>query len=703
MDSKPIRKSSHKSLMILIAVALLGSACALIVMFNVEEVGKLLLGRALRNPDKWKQYSLAVAIFWPLLCFICFGAQRFFRFDKIIIKIWSDLVGRIFLSATAALLLFGLIYDFLVVIVHLDFPYVAGTAVSLYSNFCLYLLVYAAWRKCGISLTKTEIATMFVGIAAAIGLLLYSVITRRYLYFWDYTTYYISALDCFAEYQDSFFWGLSLTWVSSSWDYSRFITLFTMLFFRFTTMTNNAFCGSLAFSVVLPFMIVISGMAIKVMSLFRVSGYKRCIGLSLSLLLTLAQPQLFRSVYYSMPDMLGLVFAVLLLCCLLEYDFSKHDTERWIYLWCSTIALMFTRRWYAFYVVSMWGVYGVTVLISGVRNKSVGRSLNLVKFAVISIIFGILFLAPYVVKAVVKNYSADYASWKIDSVWHNIFTQISHCGAIMVGLSLCGYFYAIVRKKSVSTSIASAVCLVLPLCLFHIVQTADFHQLLILGPSMVLGTTLFTSCIMSINKKFAVTGGVAVAICTSVVNIYNAYSSRHVIFTPLFCNTSLVMPDRVDYYMIDVVNAWIKENCANYGDVYMIPHNTTYCPDIFRKKDLPSESIESILPYGADIVSAHPFPMELFSAQFVITSDPLGQDGDSMAPKINKVFFTLVEDGYFQVNTTFEMGNGYTLIAYERVKSVDEKEVMMYINEFSDNINSYPGNYSALLSLVESF
>ena len=107
--------------------------------------------------------------------------------------------------------------------------------------------------------------------------------------------------------------------------------------------------------------------------------------------------------------------------------------------------------------------------------------------------------------------------------------------------------------------------------------------------------------------------------------------------------------------------------------------DTVWAPsaDVFRAAALPDESIRTILAYGAVNPGNDAFPKELFTAQAVLTCTPF--DPSNHTEKINNAFLENQELYQpFEVAATFDMGNGYTITAYRRVKEPTVEELDTY-------------------------
>lgn len=630
------------------------------------------------------------------MCLELYALFTFMDMKRFLIRLWNGRIGRLFIASTVFALCAGLLVDLVNMLFSLDNQYANGFIASLYFNFCLYLLFAALFRRCSIRFSKGEILITAVCVAVVASLLIYSCVTRRFLYYWDYVSYYKSSFECFEAFRVNSLYGYANVWWSSNWDKSWFINLFTMFFMRLTPMTQDAYIASLSFSVLMPLVIIISAFVIRMMDIYGITGRKRLAVLAIALTTVACQPQLYFSLYRAMPDMFCLVFAIMLAICLVGYDFGQKDVRRWFFMLVATILAVYSRRWMAFYMVAFWGAYGLLLAVKFIKTRNWKAFLNLVFFAVVSVLVTIVFLFPMVLRVMGKNYGADYSSWKTDTLGQNIITYFRHCGYLVVAAAACSYVLVLARRRQTTLELAWLICSILPLCLFHVIQSADYHQLLILAPSMVIGTSLLPVMIFSLAPALLSTIISVALVILFGVNITNAYTG-HQIGLPWLTDTSLLIADRPDYEMVDVVNEWIVENSGGrYGTVYMIPHNTVYCPDVFRYKGFPHNPVYDLLPYGSDVVSAHKFPIELFTGSFVMTADPLGQGGDSMAPRINEVFLQLCDEGYFELEESFEMNNGYVIEAYRRAKAVDQREIDLYISRFSDLIEQFPENYEAL-------
>ena len=128
----------------------------------------------------------------------------------------------------------------------------------------------------------------------------------------------------------------------------------------------------------------------------------------------------------------------------------------------------------------------------------------------------------------------------------------------------------------------------------------------------------------------------------------------------------------------------------------MIPHDMLYCPDHFKNCLLPEHPIDDKLAFGFSVPGTHDFPMAFFEAKYVITADPFPQTytgSNEMSHKLNEQFLA-VRDQYFELEDTFDMGNGTVFTIWRRTVAPTRAEIEYYLSAFSEENEKYPEMFS---------
>ena len=130
----------------------------------------------------------------------------------------------------------------------------------------------------------------------------------------------------------------------------------------------------------------------------------------------------------------------------------------------------------------------------------------------------------------------------------------------------------------------------------------------------------------------------------------------------------------------------------------MLTHNNKYNPDKLRNYYLPDQSISNYLPYGSAVIGVHKFPLELFTAKYIIITEPF--ESISIEQNYYNTFQILLSEEKFTLEKEFSMGNGYKILIYKRIKEVDQKEKEEYLQALEEASRKYPELYK---NIIESY
>lgn len=218
------------------------------------------------------------------------------------------------------------------------------------------------------------------------------------------------------------------------------------------------------------------------------------------------------------------------------------------------------------------------------------------------------------------------------------------------------------------------------------------HHTLILLPIYLYFIYLFVIFIFNKSRKIIFMSSFCLISILSINFIFGYYEKLQ---SKLFTDINLKTPYEKNFNQIKEVSNWLKNNLNENKKAYMITHNNTYNPDKFRNFYMPNLTIYNNLPYGSAVLGVHKFPIELFDSKYIITTTPF--ENISVENKYNDVFNILVEDEKFTLKKEFNMGDGYYIIIYERIKEVDKDEINLYINCLSEESKLYPALYKEVI------
>ena len=561
-------------------------------------------------------------------------------------------------------------------------------------TFCLYR---RAVRAVGARLTKADAVILAVCIVLSAAFYLHAMVGRQSLYLWDNATYYNLQVRLESNFADGVFTGVGST-VYKTWfnDYAPLvINLLAEPFFMFTPRTANTF--ALLCALLIPTLVYYSAWVLLTVLRQKLKPDAPYLFTALSMAFVLLLPLLHIALYRGMPDLLGVAFAFMLLALGVGYDFARPAPARLVSLAAFTGLLMLTRRSYMFTVVSFFLLYGVWVLARAACTKQGGAAVRFVKFAAASLFCVGVPLLPMFWRIVRADYSDRYATYQTGGFLAELNNQRIYLGWLVFGIMLIGILYGLYKKQTRSLAVLSAVGAVLTVLLVTRVQNMDDHQSLAVAPFYLLGCFLCALLVSELPWVWPRRAAAAVLGVLCGLN-FGACSQLLPVILPNAVNSGLyfyVDSHRSDLAQVAAVNDWLRQNCSGANSAYMICHGVVYSPDVFRVSALPDETIREILPYGACNPGNDAFPKELFTAQVVLTCTPF--DPNNHTEKLNAAFLENQEKyAPFEVGAEFDMGNGYTITAYRRIKAPTAAEMDTYRSWLAEEDARFPYNFSAV-------
>ena len=520
---------------------------------------------------------------------------------------------------------------------------------------------------------------------------------RQALYIWDEGVFYNLQIRLESNFAESVFMGVGAT-VYKTWnnDYiPMVINILTEPFFMFTDRTANT-CAML-WAVLFPAVVYLGAAILLAVLARRFAPRAPRLFFALGMAATLLFPLLHASLYTGMPDMLGVGFALVLLALGAEYDFTAPAPARLTCMTVLTGILLLTRRCYMSWVGSYFVLYGLWVLVRALRRRQWAAVKRLLAFAGLSLLTVGGALAPMFVRMAAFDYTDHYATYMAGGMLAELNNQLVLLGGGTAALLGAGVLYALLCRREAAArglGLLAVLGTLFTVWLMTRVQNLGVHQSLGMAPYYLLALYL---CALGAASVPLTAPRLAAAAAAAVFLAGNALAAlRLVPDAGVFSTCFLYEPQpRTDLAQVLAVDRWLTETCPPGGSAYMINHGLTYSPEVFRAAILPDQTVRDLLPYGACNPGNDKFPTEVFYADIVLTCTPF--DPNNHTEKIDAVFRENLERfGAFEEAARFDMGTGYTILAYRRTKPVTRAEVDSYRAPLAEEDAQWPYNFSAV-------
>ena len=585
---------------------------------------------------------------------------------------------------------------------------------SLWAGCALLALTWAALCRAGVRLELYHgLVTTAVYLVLAICTCL-QVEGRDFLYTWDYSNYLLlqyAAEEAFAAGPLS---GLGRLVSTFAEEYTSFLCLFTEFPFCLTGRTGDDYVLSQLVSVLPALLLALAGLVRKVGQLLAVQNEKGFFLLGLSL--AACYPFVRMSAALGQPDWLGLVFALLILVLTLDYRFDYPDAPRCIGLFLATAALVLSRRWYLYFVVSYYMVYAVTVLAGvaqlaarGQRGAPGVRLRGLITFGAGSLAAMLILFQPVVLRVLGYGYAEHYAAYNGGGLALELYNQAFRLGPFYLPLAAVGAVWAVRQRRGALVAQTVGV-LALSMVLFTRVQNMGSHQTLLLLPGYLTLILLGAAALAeSLSRRRLLKLGYWLA--ALAFSLSARLSPLTILPLPDFLFDWITAPalqefirldtmiyDRSDIGQVRALAEWIDLHCAEGEHAYMIPHSMTYNPDTFKNAFLPSRPLADKLSFGFGILGTQPFPTDFFDAKYVVTAEPFPwcYEVSSMAAKLNDCFFA-ISGSRFVAEERFDMGNGTVFTVYRRIVPASRAEAEAYLAAFAEEDARFPELFSGVV------
>ena len=562
--------------------------------------------------------------------------------------------------------------------------------ISLCINVFLVHIIHESKKVLKINWSKKEKIFISVAILSIYLFYLISLLTRNFIYYWDFACYYNIQIDTIDRFREGLFSGIR-SLVGSTWggEYGNFLSFIVQAPFAFTNKTPNAYVGSCIF-LFIPYMVMSLSILIKKL-LFALKETNKEIIFGMSLISFILFPLLHATSIYGQPDFFGLFFAFLIVALTMNYDFKKIDYERLVLIFFTTYMLFISRRWYIYWVLSYYICYAVPLIYNSLKDgkNRIKILKNIFGFGAVCALLFLITLFPLLKNIIINDYSSHYIFYAGGGLLSEFNNQVHHLGLAMTIIIGLGLLIGLFIKKYRKLTLTNTFQILIILFLFTRIQSMGLHHSLTLLPAYIIILFVLTSFASNSNKKIII---YPILILVMVLNFAMSIFETN---SKIFTDVKLSIPYREDYNQVGEVVEWLENNLNDKAKAYMITHNNKYNPDVFRNYHMPNRMVEDHLPYGSSIIGVHKFPTELFTAKYVITNNPF--EKTSVDEKYEQVFNELIKQEKFIIVKEIDMRNGYSTLIYERIKDVDKEEIELYEKALEEESKKFPELYRDIL------
>lgn len=532
--------------------------------------------------------------------------------------------------------------------------FLPSLAVSLAATNLLVIAVWYLFRHANPD--KRCKTVLFWGILLGNLFLLLYTCFQNFIPFWDYAGYYKETLRCgvlLAEDIPAFFAALYRSMLES--DYTLLPTLFIAPLHRLLGGSYSVYIFLIYNVFLVPFLVVFS--------VFISEVTPKCVPL-VFLFTPFIGPALRGYL-----DGAGLIYICVWLYLIYKGTFRKMAVTEDVILGLLSVLLVFTRRWYLFFLVGsaialvassafFWLFNRKAPLWTVVKNLLICGGTTLTVVAV--------FFFPYLMRLFTNNMADAYSAYMFGDFWWNIKYFIRYYGLIPGAFYALG-LWGLRRKKYRQFTLFLLFQIPIMFFLFTRIQTVSYHHQYLFAPGIFLLGAIGVASLPKWNRGIRIAYAAVLALAfvyvfapVSGIEAGNLFSS--VRFAPKTMETEGV------YRLRDRLNALTDEEG---GYVYVLASSETLNDDILQNSMLPEKenAVQNLL--GTNHVDKRDgIPNHLLICKFIVVAEPVQVHLGADNQQVVDFFAREILDGTYTPNLqrieSIPVADGVTAHIYRR-------------------------------------
>lgn len=455
---------------------------------------------------------------------------------------------------------------------------------------------------------KKEYIFWFIGIAVVLNILVAVYMSfEKYIYFWDVSAYWERTMQ-FVESPDK----LRVLYDSINADeYNFFPCIPFILTYKLFGCSYTVFILTILNFFVIPFIVLF------LLLIAKIWGIQSRMRTLLCMFAVISFVPMLTPMVRGYLDSAGLIFVAIALWTLYRMDYSKFDGLSAGILFLSLTLMAFTRRWYSFFLLTVFFAYYPVAVIFHRKNWLKITATFFVAGASWVVFTAVLF--PQFFEMLVANdYAKAYSAYQMGNLLDNIKLFIGHIGWVYLIIALAGFILGVRNQKNRPFCIAVFVQSILIFLVFTHIQSLGIQHCYLFVPSI-----LFFICTFIMNIPWKTVPVItAIFMAANLLHTYIPHSQKAVSF--LFTERVCAPRVRNDIDQIREMANYIDSRAKDDEGVYVLASSFIMNWDILRNVDMPDvrNAVRTIV-FTHDVDLRDGFPDYFYDASYIVVCDPI--------------------------------------------------------------------------------
>lgn len=556
----------------------------------------------------------------------------------------------------------------------------------------------------------TKFGLIFVSLSVLDNLFVWIHYSReRYIYFWDSSMYWTSTINFTNMYMDNFNSAIKSVYFSINNDvYNLVPTVLLTVPMKIFGYTYTSYSLIILNLYILPTTFLLILLIRKILIRNHMLTLKTEYA-------TLIIPFLFTPflipVVNGYLDAAGMIMLTLILMLMYSDDFIKFNLFRNLVFTFLLLVLLFTRRWYAFFVVGAITAFGVVTIIKILLTTKEKKWSQIYAFLSNMVFVGsccaiCLFglFKNFVVMSIINNNIIAFSAYQNGNFITNMIFVSQYIGLLIILVIFCGLYF-LIRRGDIYFAIFLIIQSLISYTLFIRIQSIQIQHYYIFSVQLCLLLVIGTCWIISRQKKMLQFTTVGVIGLILVYNFSQTFlpSLSNWRNANLFSNATAYPKVRNDIVqltkMVEDLNKWTQNNGKK---VYILGSSTILNGSLISDVYMPYQinALPSILGTH-DIDLRDGFPTNFFLADYVaVPSIPqvhLRPDDQKVIVKLTNLFNEKPGLRNFKPIKVYHLDNNVDVTIYKKIGAFSKSSTEDIIDYFR---SSYPNIVSPVLANI---
>ncbi len=566
----------------------------------------------------------------------------------------------------------------------------------------LFIILFYSLKSCKeLKPILSEVFTARSLITISVGILMINLFIINYmknentLYFWDYVAYWdmsITNMHIIDNSSPSVVFSNLINSINSD-SYNIFPTYLIYPFLKLFGITRISFILGILNLFLIPSVFLLA--LISKQSIQEISKFSK-LRIDIIFVILLLFPPLITPMLRGYLDIVGLIPACLILLKLMNHDFKKIDILSSILLSFLIVLVLFTRRWYAFFIVSLCVSYLMIYTAKVIKNRSLTTHsaikilLNWLIIAVCLLIILAIFFRPFLRMSGGVDYSYIYSAYRFGSLSNEIMSMVYYVGILTCIFICIGVF------KGGANWFSLIMLLQAPLQFFLFWRIESFGQqhyyifMPCIAYFMILGINTIIQSYKKLNCPLLI-----IILSLILLQFYNSFVrpifisiDRNILSQSIrYSNT------RLDVYHIRELADYL--NSLHSNSYILASSNVTINDDILRHVNMPGKNnaVPNLLfTHSVDLSDG--FPYEFMNTKYVVVADPVQLHLGEKNQRVVWFFANniLAQSSFgqnYKLLKVFSIDNNIKINVYEKEKCFTGEQLEYITNSFR---NYYPND-----------